>query len=40
MQQEGISAARYRHSLTSVFPIVETLMDGFGKRKLFPSFEN
>ncbi len=36
IRREDISAARYRNSLTSVFPIVENLMDGFGKRKWFP----
>ncbi|CAM4796663.1 unnamed protein product [Rotaria magnacalcarata] len=32
MRQEDISATRYRNSLTTVFPIVENLMGGFGKR--------
>ncbi|CAF2872745.1 unnamed protein product, partial [Rotaria sp. Silwood2] len=32
MRQEDISATRYRNSLTTVFSIVENLMDGFGKR--------
>ncbi|CAF2145356.1 unnamed protein product [Rotaria magnacalcarata] len=31
MRQEDISATRYRNSLTTVFPIVENLMGGFGK---------
>ena len=36
MQQQDISATRYRNALTTVFPIVKNLMGGFGKRKLFP----
>ncbi|CAF3564307.1 unnamed protein product [Rotaria sordida] len=32
MRQEHISATRYRNSLTTIFPIVENLIGGFGKR--------